>query len=135
MKNENETEIEMLCYFTTKIWEFTMKCRACSASKFVIRTNPKGRCFDYCGGIKKKVEEFDTVDAGSFGVIDTDDGRGIQKYSFGKSKGDKHIEDTNNGRITTAIDKLQQEKIGERKAMTERDAMEMLMKHNDLTSL
>jgi len=121
-------------YFSTKIWEFTMKCRACSESKFVIRTNPKGRCFDYLSGIKKKVEEFDTIDAGSLGVIDTDDGRGIQKYSNGTLHG-KNISDATSSSSSnvSAIDKLQQEKIGERKALTERDAMEYLMKHNDNT--
>ena len=54
-----------------------MKCRRCGDSEFVIRTNPEGRCFDYLSGIKKKVEEFDTTEAGTLGVIDTDFGNGI----------------------------------------------------------
>ena len=58
-----------------------MSCRRCGDSEFVIRTNPKGRCFDYISGIKKKVEEFDTAEAGSLGVIDTDYGNGIMSSS------------------------------------------------------
>ena len=115
-------------YFTTKIWEFTMKCRACSESTFVIRTNPKERCFDYCSGIKRKVEEFDTVNAGSLGVIDTDFGNGIHTYS--DIKGINAQDNT-----LSAIDKLQKEKVGERKAMTERDAMQILVQYNDSTML
>ncbi len=115
-------------YFSTKIWEFTMKCRACKESKFVIRTNPKDRCFDYCSGIKKKVEEFDTANAGSLGVIDTEFGDGIHTYS--DIKGIHAKDDT-----VSAIDKLQKEKVGERKAMTERDAMQILMQHNESTML
>ena len=34
-------------YYTTKIWEFTTKCRACGGAEFKIRTNPRERGFDY----------------------------------------------------------------------------------------
>ena len=43
-------------YFTTKIYEFTTRCRACGKCEFKIRTNPKERTFDYVSGIRKKVE-------------------------------------------------------------------------------
>ena len=42
-------------FFTTKIYEFTTKCRACAHAVFRIRTNPKDRTFDYTEGIRKKV--------------------------------------------------------------------------------
>mmetsp|Transcript_12082 Transcript_12082/g.14979 ORF Transcript_12082/g.14979 Transcript_12082/m.14979 type:complete len:380 (-) Transcript_12082:45-1184(-) len=121
-------------YFTTKIWEFAMNCRSCTISNFKIRTNPKDRCFDYCSGIKKKVEEFDTVEAGTLGIIDTDDGNGIQKYT----KSHDHESKDNDGlshdvKNISAIDRLACEKIGERKTITERDAMELLLKHNNTT--
>jgi coiled-coil domain-containing protein 130 len=129
-------------YFTTKIYEFTMKCRICKTSKFVIRTNPKGRCFDYISGIKKKVEEFDTIDAKSLGMIDTEDGNGIQSFtnrnmtrSTNECKKSTSVNINTSTSTSNAIDKLQKEKIGERKAMTERDAMEKLMKYNNITML
>ncbi len=118
-------------HFTTKIWEFTMKCRACSESKFVIRTNPQGRCFDYCNGIKKKVEEFDTVEAGTIGVIDTDDGNKIH-HSW-KADDIKKSEIVVSKVPVSAIDKLQSKQISERKAIAEKDALELLMKQNDET--
>ena len=111
-------------YFTTKIWEFTMKCRSCASSKFIIRTNPKGRCFDYCHGIKKKMEEFDTLDAGTLGIIDTEDGNKIQKSLKNSDNSDRHV---------SAIDKLQEELMGERKAIAEKDAIELLLKQNGKT--
>lgn len=111
-------------YHSTKIWEFSMKCRACASSKFIIRTNPQGRCFDYCSGIKKKVEEFNTDEAGTLGVIDTDIGNKIIKSdSIESSRNQGHGS-------TSKIDKLQQEKLGERKAIAEREAIEFLMEQN-----
>ena len=74
--NAKKTECEEK-YYTSKIYEFQMNCRRCGESEFIIRTNPKGRCFDYISGIKKKMEEFDTAEAGTLGVIDTDIGNGI----------------------------------------------------------
>lgn len=118
-------------YFTTKIWEFTMTCRACAKSKFVIRTNPKGRCFDYCDGIKKKCEEFDTVDAETLGVIDTEDGNNkIHKVTNNDGSCSSAPSKT-----VSAIDKLEQEQLGERKATAEKDAMEFLLNQNEKTML
>ena len=52
-------------------------------SEFKIRTNPKERTFDYVAGIRKKHEEFDSAEAGTHGVIDTDFGNGIFEYKNG----------------------------------------------------
>lgn len=41
-------------YFSTKIWEFRMKCRQCAQQQFVIRTDPANRDFEYVSGIRKK---------------------------------------------------------------------------------
>ena len=99
-------------YFSTKIYEFTTKCRSCGdkcvfrpplfyvminivtfssslyilhlCSEFKIRTNPKQRSFDYILGIRKKKEEFDSAAAGTHGVIDTDFGDGIFEFRDGK---------------------------------------------------
>jgi len=54
-------------YFTTKIWEFQMKCPSCS-NQFIIRTDPKNSEYDYVEGIKKKEMEYDpTVSESCFG--------------------------------------------------------------------
>jgi len=111
-------------YFTTKIWDFEMKCRACAKCIFLIKTNPKDRCFDYVKGIKKKVEEFDTVEAETLGVIETDvdanSSGNIMPYSM-NSNNHNDEEQRNN-----PIDRLENVAKGERKAMTERDKMEAL---------
>ena len=69
-----------------------MNCRRCGDCEFVIRTNPQGRCFDYLSGIKKKQEEFDTIEAGSLGVIDTDVGNGILPSAVVRSNGSLNVD-------------------------------------------
>lgn len=110
-------------YFTTKIWEFTMKCRACANTTFKIRTDPKERGFAYISGIKKKVEEFDTVAAGTAGIIDTDLGNGI-------IEGNETV-DAAVGHASKALAKLEKSVMGEREAMSERDQMATLLKLNE----
>lgn len=44
-------------YFSTPIWEFRMKCYYCD-TQLVIRTDPKGRDYEYVSGVRRKVDEF-----------------------------------------------------------------------------
>ena len=110
-------------YFTTKIYEFTTKCRACAQSTFKIRTNPQERTFDYIEGIRKKVEEFDTTEAGTAGVIDTDVGAGI----IPSSGADSSTVDSN-------LSRLERTAAGERKAQTEYGRLESIQCLNDSTT-
>lgn len=110
-------------YFTTKIYEFTTKCRACAQSTFKIRTNPQERTFDYIEGIRKKVEEFDTTEAGTAGVIDTDVGAGI----IPSSGADSSTVDSN-------LSRLERTAAGERKAQTEYGRLESIQHLNDSTT-
>ena len=48
-------------YFTTPIWEFTLKCHLCD-NKMVIRTNPKASDYDFVSGCRKKDEDFTAAD-------------------------------------------------------------------------
>ena len=114
----------MADYFSSKIYEFTTKCRACANCEFKIRTNPKDQSFDYVSGIRKKVEEFDSAEAGTLGVIDTDAGTGIYQYEKGKLLGaDGKSEDA-------PLHALEKTARGERLAMTEHEQMESLYKLN-----
>ena len=92
----------------------------------MIRTNPKGRCFEYISGIRKKVEEFDTLDAGTLGVIDTDYGNAIHPSSLPTTT-------TTTRGDNNPLEQLETRITGERKAMTERDAMQLLLNHNQTT--
>ncbi|SPQ97604.1 Splicing factor YJU2 [Plasmodiophora brassicae] len=49
-------------YFTTKIWEFTMKCPSCS-NVITVQTDPKNTEYVVVGGGRRKVEDFDVDDA------------------------------------------------------------------------
>ncbi|KAL3798072.1 hypothetical protein HJC23_012363 [Cyclotella cryptica] len=111
-------------YFTSKIYEFTTKCRACAACEFKIRTNPKEQSFDYVVGIRKKVEEFDSVEAGTHGVIDTDIGAGIYQYKDGK------LLDAEGEGGDAALHALEKMARGHRKALTEHEHMESLIQIN-----
>ena len=108
-------------YFTTKIYEFTTNCRACGDCEFKIRTNPRERTFDYVSGIRKKVEEFDTVAVGTHGVIDTEVGNGIHQYSNGKLDAP-----TTGG----ALNALEKNATGYRKTLSETEHMESLLELN-----
>lgn len=116
----NAKKIHSGDYFSTKIYDFCMKCRHCQ-HPFVIRTNPKGKCFDYISGIKKKVEEFDTVEAKSLGVIDTDYGHSIHNFSNG------NIEILNGG---SSLNKLEQDILLGHKPRNNIQDMEQFMKRN-----
>lgn len=49
-------------YYSTKIWNFTMKAPCCK-QEIVIQTDPKNCEYLVISGAQKKVEEFDTEDA------------------------------------------------------------------------
>ena len=117
-------------YHTTKVWEFTMKCRICAKEQFVLRTNPKERAYDYVHGIKRKMEEFDTVEAQSLGVIDTDKTGGHAIHNFKDGQIQDICEESGNGNDNDVISKLERAIAGQRKTMSERDAMELLLKKN-----
>jgi len=44
-------------YLSTPVYEFRTRCRSCS-NEFVIRTDPKGRGYEFAEGIRQKKEEF-----------------------------------------------------------------------------
>mmetsp|Transcript_26787 Transcript_26787/g.48566 ORF Transcript_26787/g.48566 Transcript_26787/m.48566 type:complete len:363 (+) Transcript_26787:18-1106(+) len=115
-------------YFTTKIYEFTTRCRACGNCEFKIRTNPKERTFDYTSGIRKKVEEFDSAEAGTHGVIDTEIGNGILQYKNGKVLDDDGTGNT--ATTTSALHLLEKNVTGHRKAQTEHEHMTSLLELN-----
>lgn len=101
-------------YLTSPIYEFRMKCRICAAVEFVIRTNPKEQGFDYLSGIHKRVQE--SVDAAGVILDTTEDGNRLVRSAEPNSLA--HLE--------TFAD-------GKRKAATERDALESLLKVNSKT--
>lgn len=108
-------------YHTSKIYEFTMKCFTCK-QEFRIRNDPQRSMFVYVSGIKRKTEEFDTKDAQSHGVIDTDNGNTIIPH------GEVKISTLND-----PLSKLETRITGERKALSDRDSLEILLKHNSMT--
>lgn len=114
-------------YFTTKIYEFTTRCRACGDCEFKVRTNPKERTFDYVSGLRKKVEEFDTAAAGTAGVIDTEFGNGILEYRDG---GLVDAPDDGPAAAAPGLGQLEKRVAGHRKAQTEHERMTSLLALN-----
>jgi hypothetical protein len=109
-------------YHTSKIYEFTMKCCTCK-QEFRIRNDPQRSMFVYVSGIKRKIEEFDTIEAESHGIIDTDNGNMIIQNGAG------NVQST----ILDPLSKLETRMAGERKALSDRDSLEFLLKHNAVT--
>ena len=123
-------------YYTTRIYEFATTCRACGGCAFTIRTNPKERTFDYVSGIRRKVEEFNTAEAGTHGIIDTEFGNGILRYEDGKVDG-PGVDDAAAAAVTTTtsggsckIGMLERNAVGRRIAQTEHDRMTSLLTLN-----
>lgn len=106
-------------YFTSPIYKFIMTCRVCSEVEFVIQTNPKEKCFDYVEGIHKQVQEFDTSEAGTAGVIDTE-------------YGNKLVPTTSQAHDDT-LSRMESVASGARKTMTEHEQLESLMNVNNRT--
>jgi coiled-coil domain-containing protein 130 len=59
----NAKKVQAGSYFTTKIWEFQMKCPNCKGA-IVIRTDPKNCDYEFAEGIKKREQEYDEADIG-----------------------------------------------------------------------
>lgn len=110
-------------YFSSKIYEFTTKCRSCADCEFKIRTNPKDGTFDYVVGIRKKIEEFNSTEAGTHGVIDTDFGPGIFEYRDGKI-------DAPSKESPEALHLLEKNARSHRKTLTEHEQMSSLLQLN-----
>eukprot|EP00984_Skeletonema_dohrnii_P032521 scaffold26835_cov85-Skeletonema_dohrnii-CCMP3373.AAC.2 len=92
-------------------------------SEFKIRTNPKERTFDYVVGIRKKIEEFNSTEAGTHGVIDTDFGPGIFEYRDGKI-------DAPSKETPEALHFLEKNARSHRKTLTEHEQMTSLLQLN-----
>jgi hypothetical protein len=58
------TKVEIGKYFSTKIWEFRMKCKMCY-HEWVIQTDPENRTFKCVAGCRRKIKEFDAKSAGT----------------------------------------------------------------------
>lgn len=92
-------------------------------SEFRIRTNPKERTFDYVKGIRKKIEEFDSKEAGTRGVIDTDFAPGIFEFRDGKIDAP-----SNDG--PESLHLLERNARTHRKTLTEHEQMSSLLRLN-----
>jgi coiled-coil domain-containing protein 130 len=108
-------------YFSTTIWKFNMKCRACASQEFVIRTNPSGQSFEFVQGIHKHVQEFDTTEAGTAGVIETN----LGNKSFPSSTEPHHITE-----FVTALDRLQTIATNRVKILSEHEQLKELLTVN-----
>lgn len=58
-------------YYTTKIWQFSMKCPSCS-TVLIIKTDPKNTDYEYVEGIRKKDMAFDPEEAETQRVQDSE---------------------------------------------------------------
>jgi len=132
----NATKRQAGNYLTSPIWEFIMKCRKCAKVEFCIRTNPKEQSFDYLGGIQKKTTEFDTVHAGTAGVIETD-ANGNHKIVPSCEAGTVNIGSHSNvdtrPSAPSSLTRLETIASGKRQAMTEYDQLKALQQLNSQT--
>jgi hypothetical protein len=102
-------------YFSTVIWEFKMKCRICAKQEFIIKTNPKEQAFDYVDGLHKQIKDFDTNEAGTAGIIDTDHANKV----------------SNKVSNSSGLDRLQTITTGKIKALSEHEQLKAILRNNE----
>ncbi|GAB5366571.1 hypothetical protein AAMO2058_001154500 [Amorphochlora amoebiformis] len=59
-------------YHSTKIWEFVMPCHQCF-NEIIVRTDPKNAEYLVTKGGRKKVEEYNALDAGTVELLDPEE--------------------------------------------------------------
>lgn len=59
----NATKVQAGNYFSTKIWEFRMKCATCK-NLLIIRTDPKNCDYEFVEGIRRREQEYDAESIG-----------------------------------------------------------------------
>lgn len=67
----NATKDQAGTYYSTKIWQFSMKCPSCS-TVMIIKTDPKNTDYEYVEGIRKKDMAFDPEEAETQRVQDSE---------------------------------------------------------------
>ena len=84
-------------YYSTKIYKFVFKCYECKKT-CEVRNDPKNADYVYLNGLRKKVQEFDTAEAGSLGVFDTESMRTSDHNSTmdAMERMEKNLEEENN---------------------------------------
>jgi len=118
-------------YFTTKIWQFDMKCRICSNQGFVIRTDPKRHGFQYVSGIKKKELDFVSTEMNNLGNLHSNvKSNGKQTLKNISSDSQNKCIKSEYHHIESPLMKLERRVIGKRIAITERDKLICLLQRN-----
>jgi len=98
-------------YLTSPIYEFRTKCCICSDNEFVIRTNPKKQSFDFVSGIHMRAHELDFIE---------EENKKESRASEERSK-------------KSILSQIETTAGGKRKALTEHDALQALIKINGET--
>jgi len=117
-------------YFTTKIWQFDLKCRMCANQCFVICTNPKQRGFDYVSGIKKKELKSHTSSVDTFKNVKSYI-KGIGELTLvNRPSCQNNYSLLDFGHFESPLIKLEKQVIGKHIANTEHEKLICLLRRN-----
>ena len=107
-------------YFSTPIYEFGMKCATCP-QRFVIRTDPKNRDYEFVSGIRRKVEGYNAETAKDANAVALEDESTVAARAANALATVEHQEDNKRraesaGAVLQATMELSQkrEAVGER---------------------
>ena len=90
-------------YFSTPIWEFSMKCHYCD-QRFLIKTDPKNADYEFVSGVRKKIEEYSAEAAETIEFKDEDTAKKLATDPFYKLE---HLEDDKR-KAKSELDKLRE---------------------------
>lgn len=91
-------------YFTSDVFEFQMNCHLCG-QRFIIKTDPQNRDYEFVFGLRRKVETFDAKDIGTREFKDEKE-QAIMRMDAIRSLENKEEDALNSQRVAPVLDRL-----------------------------
>ena len=112
-------------YFSSEIFEFQMNCHLCG-QRFIIKTDPQNRDYEFVSGLHRKVESFDTKETGTMSY-DTHE-QALMRADAIRSLENKEEDNLRSEKLAPTLDRLKsiQETIHAHEAVLNRRVRDKL---------
>lgn len=93
-------------YYTTTLWEFTMKCHMCDGT-IIIGTDPKNDDYKIVAGARRKEETWSTKSSETMALMDPEDKKRLEldpMYRLEHVEGDKQRAQSKKANLTQLLD-------------------------------
>lgn len=90
-------------YFTSDVFEFQMNCHLCG-QRFIIKTDPQNRDYEFVFGLRRKIETFDVKDIGTREFDDKE--QALMRMDAIRSLENKEEDSLNFEKVAPVLDRL-----------------------------